>query len=125
MSIRDATPLVLILSADATAAALLGGLVELLGYPVQFASIEESVDASLRRARPRIYMVDCETTDGDSSAALAHARMRGISVVLVGPPALLERMRELARQHDAEIVFMPPEAGPLGEALSRAAQKTG
>src|SRR3954462_606312 len=95
----EATPLVLILSADATAAALLGGLVELLGYRVQFASVEERGDADLRRVRPRIYMVDCETMDGDLEAALGHARMRGIGVVLLGPPPLVERMRKLARRH--------------------------
>ena len=125
MSTRKSTTLVLILSADPVAAALLGGLVELLGYGVQFASIEEGVDAGLRRTHPRIYLVDCETTQGEATAALGHARMRGIAVVLVGPPALLAQMRELARLHDAEIVFTPPEAEPLGEALDRAARKAG
>jgi len=126
MSTRDATTtLVLILSADPIAAALLGGLVELLGYEVQFASTEEGGDADLRRARPRIYLIDCETAERAASAALGHARMRGIAVVLVGPPALQLQMRELAKRHDAEIVFTPPESGPLGAALDRAARKAG
>jgi hypothetical protein len=122
MSTRETTPLVLILSADVTAAALLGGLVETLGFQVQFASIADGGDAGLRRARPRIYMIDCDTVGGRVDAPLGHARMRDIGVVLIGPPRLFEQMREVARLYNAEIVFSPPEPGPLGEALSRAAR---
>jgi hypothetical protein len=42
----------------------------------------------------------------------------------VGPRSLLDGMREIARRHEAEVVFTPPEPGPLGEALARAVRRT-
>src|SRR4051812_8310140 len=116
-------PIVLIVSSDATGAALVGALVEMLGYTVKFARAAESGDDSLRRARPRIYMIDCATTDLCSDDAIGRAIMRGIAVVLLGPASLLRRMRELAARHDLEIVETPPTPGPLGESLSRAARR--
>ena len=109
---------VLIVSDDATAAALLGGLVEILGYRVWFARVAGAEDA-IRRAKPRVCLLDCESK-GCDEAMIARLLMRGVSVVLVGPRALLEEMRGLAERHGAERVFTPPEPGPLGEALDRA-----
>lgn len=124
MSIHaDADPktTVLIVSDDATAAALLGGLVETLGYRVTFARVTSSGDV-IRRVRPRVCMLDCES-DACNEAAIARVIMRGVSVVLIGPRSLLEGMRDLATRHGAEMVFTPPEPGPLGDALARAARR--
>jgi CheY-like chemotaxis protein len=112
---------VLIVSDDPTAAALLGGLVETLGYRVTFARVTTSGDV-IRRARPRVCMLDCEG-DGCNEAAIARVIMRGVAVVLVGPRPLLEGMREVAARHGAELVFTPPAPGPLGDALARAARR--
>jgi DNA-binding NtrC family response regulator len=117
----DAKTIVLIVSDDATAAALLGGLVETLGYRVNFAKVTTSGDV-IRRVRPRVCMLDCEG-DACNEAAIARVMMRGVSVVLVGPRSLLEGMREVATRHGAEMVFTPPEPGPLGEALARAVHR--
>lgn len=113
---------VLIVSDDATAAALLGGLVETFGYRVAFARIVSSEEA-IRRARPRVCMLDC---DGDAcnESAIARVIMRGVSVVLVGPRSLLEGMREIAERYGAEMVFTPPEPRPLRDALARAVRRT-
>lgn len=112
---------VLIVSADATAAALLGGLVETFGYRVAFARVASSSEA-IRRSRPRVCLLDCEGDACDESA-IARVIMRGVSVVLVGPRQLLDGMREIAARHGAEMVFTPPEPGPLREALTRAARR--
>lgn len=112
----------MIVSDDATAAALLGGLVETLGYRVAFTAVRESPER-LRRVRPRICMLDCES-DACSEEAVAHAMMRGVCVVLVGPRGLLNGMRELASRHGVEMVFTPPEPGPLGDVLDRAVRRT-
>ena len=112
---------VLIVSDDATAAALLGGLVETFGYRVAFATVTESGE-TLRRAKPRVCMLDCEG-DACDGATIARIIMRGVSVVLVGPKSLLTGMRSLASRHGAEIVFTPPEPGPLGDALDRAVRR--
>jgi hypothetical protein len=120
-SLADAKSTVLIVSSDATAAALLGGLVETLGYNVAFSSVIDS-NGMFRRARPRVCMLDCEG-DACDEASIARVIMRGVSVVLVGPRSLLTDMREIAERHGAEMVFTPPQPGPLGEALDRAARR--
>src|SRR5438128_5316256 len=51
---------VLILSSDAVAAALLGGLVETLGYLVRFYHPPEHPDDALKREHPSVAMVDCD-----------------------------------------------------------------
>ena len=50
---------VLILSSDAVAAALLGALVETLGYLVRFYRPPEPPEIALRRERPSIALIDC------------------------------------------------------------------
>lgn len=100
---------------------MLGGLVETFGYRVDFATVSESPDR-VRLKRPRVCLLDCET-DACSESAIARAIMRGVSVVLVGPRPLLMQMRELAVRHGAELLFMPPEPGPLGDVLDRAVRR--
>lgn len=117
----DTPAAVIIVSDDAIAAALLGGLVETLGYRVEFAAVRDSYD-SVRRVKPRICMLDCES-DACSEAAIARTMMRGVSVVLVGPRELLSGMRDLAARHGVELVFTPPEPGPLADVLDRAARR--
>lgn len=119
--LADLPATVLIVSDDATGAALLGGLVETLGYRVEFAAVTGSAEG-LRRMRPRICMLDC---DGDAcdEATVARTIMRGVSVVLVGPRELLQLMRDIAVRHAVDIVFIPAEPGPLGDVLDRAARR--
>lgn len=112
--------LVLILSFDAVAGALLGGLVETLGYVVAFARPPESPDDSLRRVKPRICLIDCSEPVACRGEFFGHARMRGISVVIYGTTAALDRVREVARAHDIEALLMPPDIDALEAALQRA-----
>ena len=114
---------ILIVSNDATAAALLGGLVETFGYRVRFTSVP-AVDEQVRRARPRVCLLDCESEACDE-ASVARIIMRGVSAVLVGPRSLLDGMREIAARYEAELVFTPPTPEPLGEAIRRAIQRAG
>jgi CheY-like chemotaxis protein len=120
-TLADTSTAVIIVSDDAIAAALLGGLVETLGYRVEFAAVRDSYD-SVRRIRPRICLLDCES-DACTEASIARTLMRGVSVVLVGPRELLAGMRELVARHGVEMVFTPPEPGPLGDVLDRAARR--
>ena len=121
----DESNVVLIASADPTAAALLGGLVETLGYAVRFAKWDESPEARIRRARPRIYMIDCATTVYCNDEIIGRAMMRGVAVVLFGPPSLSRSMRELATRHDLDLVIAPVDPGPLADVLDRAARRAG
>ena len=111
---------VLILSHDAIAAALLGGLVETLGFEVHFARPPESPDDSLRRVKPRICLVDCTEPGSCRNEFFGHATMRSVSVVIYGTPAALERVHAVALAHNIETLLMPPELNALEAALQRA-----
>ena len=111
---------VLILSHDPVAAALLGGLVETLGYEVHFGRPPESADESIRRLKPRICLVDCTDPDSCRSEFFGRATMRGICVIIFGTPAALNRVREVARANNLEVLLMPPDVEALEAALQRA-----
>lgn len=111
---------VLILSHDAVAAALLGGLVETLGYPVHFARPTESADDTIRRVHPRVCLVDSQDRTSWSSEFFGRATMRGISVVIFGSPEALQRVRAVATAHNIHTLLMPPTLDTLEEILQRA-----
>jgi DNA-binding NtrC family response regulator len=112
--------LVLILSHDPVAAALLGGLVETLGYDVQFARPPELPGDSMRRVKPRICLVDCTDPQSCRSEFFGRATMRGVCVIIFGTPDALERVREVAMANNLEMLLMPPDVEALEAALQRA-----
>lgn len=112
--------LVLILSYDPLAAALLGGLVETLGYRVQFRRPPESAEDSLRRLRARVCLVDCADPRSCREDFLARATMRGVCVVIFGTRDALDRVRDLAQTFRIETLLMPPEVDELEAVLQRA-----
>lgn len=111
---------VLILSHDAVAAALLGGLVETLGFDVRFARPPESPEESVRRVKPRICLVDSTDSEASRGEFLGRATMRGISVVIFGTPEALARVRAVAAAHSIDTLLMPPALDALEDALQRA-----
>lgn len=117
--------MILILSADAVAAALLGALVETLGYPVGFARPAEDADQSIRRAHPRVLLVDCTDSTSCNREVLGRATMRGVSVVVFGTTAALRRVRDLAHEHRLDTLLMPADAAVLRDTLDRAMKKAG
>jgi len=117
--------MILILSADAVAAALLGALVETLGYPVCFASPSESAEQSIRRTRPRVVLVDAADSSLSNREVLGRATMRGASVVMFGTAAALRRVRSLANGHRIETLAMPVDGPKLRDILERAMEKAG
>jgi CheY-like chemotaxis protein len=112
--------LVLILSHDPLAAALLGGLVETLGYDVQFRRPPESPEDSLRRVRSKICLVDCADPRVCREDFFGRAGMRGVCVVIFGTREALERVRDLAASHQIEMLLMPPDLDELEAVLQRA-----
>lgn len=111
---------VLILSHDSLAAALLGGLVETLGYDVQFRRPPESAEDSLRRVRARICLVDCADPRSCREEFFGRAMMRGICVVIFGTREALDRVRDIAEAHRIETLLMPPDMDELEAVLQRA-----
>jgi CheY-like chemotaxis protein len=112
--------LVLILSNDAVAAALLGGLVETLGYVVRFPLPTEAAEESLRRVRPRICLVDCDDPGSCHAEFFGRATMRGVCVVIFGTARALDQVRAIALEHDIETLTMPPEMEALELVLQEA-----
>lgn len=117
--------MILILSDDAVAAALLGALIETLGFSVRFARSPESDEQSIRRVRPKVCLLDCDDPSRCSDQLLGRAAMRGISVVIFGTSVALERVRELASEHSIETLLVPPDPDVLDETIRRAYKKAG
>jgi DNA-binding NtrC family response regulator len=114
---------VLILSADAVAAALLGALVETLGYLVQFYQPPGDPEDAMRRAKPSVAMVDCGDPSLLSTELLGRARMRGVSVVIFGSQNAMARVRDLAREFDLQELIMPVTHDALDDVIRQAIVK--
>ena len=117
--------MVLILSADAVAAALLGALIETLGYSVRFARPPETTDQTIRRVRPAVCLLDCDDPESCSDEFLGRATMRGISVVVFGKRDALDHVRALAQAHDIDVLVVPSDITAVGDTLRRAMKKAG
>jgi len=111
---------VLILSSDVVAAALLGALVETLGYLVQFHQPPGDADDAFRRSKPSVAMVDCGDPSLLSAELLGRARMRGVSVVIFGTRSAMTRVRDLAKQFELQELIMPVSLDALDETLQQA-----
>jgi DNA-binding NtrC family response regulator len=117
--------MILILSDDAVAAALLGALIETLGYSVKFARPPETAEQTIRRVKPKVCLLDCDDPSNCSDELLGRAAMRRISVVVFGTSQALERVRALAAQHQIETLLVPAEPEELDATIKRALLKAG
>ena len=117
--------MVLILSDDSVAAALLGALIETLGYSIRFAKPPEPADQSIRRVRPKVCLLDCGDPATCNDEILGRAAMRRISMIVFGTSHALTRLRTLATEHDIDMLIVPPDPEELDETLRRAIQKAG
>jgi DNA-binding NtrC family response regulator len=117
--------MILILSADAVGAALLGALIETLGYDVKFARPPEAVEESFRRVRPKVSLIDCADASVCNPEVLGRAAMRRISVVIFGSTEELRRVRALALAHDIDMLLVPPDNVVLADTIRRAVAKAG
>ena len=111
---------VLILAHDPMSAALLGALIETLGYSVHFGRPFENTNDAMRRARPTVCILDADYGAAASEETLGHAAMRGIAAILFGTQKALDRSRALAEKHGAVTLRMPASASDLDTALQRA-----
>lgn len=117
--------MILILSADAVAAALLGALIETLGYSIRFAQTAESASDSIRRVRPKVCLLDCADPSSCNDEVLGRATMRGISLVLFGTRDALEHVRTFVIEHDIDMLIVPPDPAILDETLRTAMLRAG
>ena len=116
---------VLVLSRDVVGAALIGALVETLGYSVRFGQAPERPVDSFRRSRARVALIDCEDPVAFSDDTLGRAAMLRICVVIFGTNAALARIRALALEHDFETLLLPPDIDVVEDLLERAVERSG
>lgn len=111
---------VLICADDQVGAALLGALVETLGFRVTFAALPADSEAAIRRDRPRIALVDGNDGAHCSDSFLGRARMRGVRVAIYGSRETLAHIRSLAESHGLATLLMPTDAEALAPLLEEA-----
>lgn len=114
----------LILSTDVVAAALVGALVETLGYLVRFYTPPETPDEALRRSRPAVALIDCKDPTLVNTELLGRARMRGISVLIFGTATAIRQVQELVEAQELATIIMPASLAELDESLRSAIAKT-
>jgi hypothetical protein len=98
---------VLILSTDALAGALLGAGVELAGYAPAFPRDNETARDALRRAKPGIVFVDCDHEEATSEAFIGPAMMTGASIAVYGSPRSTRDFRRIANAYRTECFALP------------------
>lgn len=111
---------VLVRSPDPLAAALLGALLETLGYRVCFPEPAEGAEQSIRRTRPDVCLADCRDAEACSAEAIRSAAMRGVDTVVFGTRASLARADDLLRAHRLGSITMPARAEVVEAALEQA-----
>lgn len=100
---------VLILSADALAAALLGAAVELAGHQPHFPESHEVAREALRRVRPRLVVVDCDHRDACAEAFVGPALMTGARLLLFDSKRHGDQGVSVARRLGLDVVHLPED----------------
>ena len=110
----------LILSPDPLAAALMAASLELSGFRVDFAQMDEAVGDALRRVKPRVVLLDCRDERARDDRLVGPAIMMGAWLFLFGTREGLRDLHVFASRHSAEMVVLPDDAARLPEMLARA-----
>ena len=110
----------LLLCADALPAALLGGLLETIGWQPVFAASDEPPRDALRRLRPTLVLADPGYDAAWTGAFLGPARMLSIPVVVLGAAQSPEAARQLAHEHRLSSLLLPTDAATLERCLDEA-----
>jgi hypothetical protein len=117
---RPTKPFVLILSADATIAALLGALVELEGYEPLFPDVSETADQALTRLRARVSVVDAHFATALSDVFYARARMLDARVILLSPTPLPDHVRDISDRFGFKVLTVPLDRAQVSKTLMEA-----
>jgi len=119
----SSAPSALIISTDALLAALLGAVVETLGYAAAFPGDGEPPRLALGRLRPALVLVDCADDESCANGILGPATMLGAGLVLFGDVASTDRRQELATHHAAALLTLPTTWQEIAETIERAVRR--
>ena len=108
---------VLVISTDPLAAALLGAAIELAGHIPSFLHGDETARDALRRTRPRLVVVDCDHEDACTDAFIGPALMTGSKVLLFKSRRTQRDAAELAERLGLPVVDMPSKHETLTQVL--------
>ena len=108
------------LYADAFAAALLGALLETLGWNLLFAAPDESPRDALRRLRPTVVLADCGYDPAWVDTFLGPARMLDVPVMVFGDGLSAESVRRLATRHQLASILLPTDPAILERCVDEA-----
>ena len=108
------------LCGDALPAALLGGLLETVGWHPVFAEPDEPPREAVRRLRPTLVLADCGYEPAWSGAFLGPARMLGVPVIVIGTARAEDAVRRLAAEHELRSLLVPTDAATLERCLAEA-----
>ena len=111
---------VLVLSADALAAVLLGALVEMEAHVPMFRRAGETPRDALRRTRPGIVLVDSRDIEACSTTFIGPAKMMGVPVVVFGARQRAAYVADCGRVHAVDTILLPPAPGELRRLLDAA-----
>ena len=100
---------VLILSADALAAALLGAAVELAGHQPHFPKTNEVAREALRRVRPRLVVVDCDHDGACEESFVGPVIMTGALLLLFDSQRHGDGGVNVARRLGLDVVHLPDD----------------
>lgn len=115
--------LLLVVTAEPLAAALLGAAVEAAGLSVAFPRRDEAPRDALRRTRPTTVLA-AVTADGlDLDPLLGPALMLDARVILIGGRRAERVMREAASQHGLAAFLLPDQLDALLDELRASVER--
>jgi len=120
--VTQPTSKVLVLSDQPLIAALVGMLVELVGFVPAFADVGERPEEALRRVGPLlVVLLDAELDAARSDLFFAHAAKRMVGLAVFGPTGSERQLAAIARRRGVPWVEVPASSTAFADLLERAA----
>ncbi|HVX39227.1 MAG TPA: hypothetical protein VHB25_06605 [Gemmatimonadaceae bacterium] len=108
---------VLIFSADALTAALIGAAVELSGFAPVFPAGDETPRDALLRVRPGIALVDCDHEQACTETFFGPALMARARVVIFSSSRSNRALEPIAEQFGVRLIRLPMAVDELARVL--------
>ena len=114
---------VLVVATDALAAALLGAAVELAGYAPVFPREGETPREALRRSKPSVVLVDCDSEEACGESFFGPAMMMGAGVAVFTSTRSRGALGPVAKKYGVRSFQLPIDFGDLSALLDACAGK--
>ena len=114
---------VLIVATDALAGALLGAAVEFAGYAPLFPREGETARDALRRTKPRVVLVDCDSEDACGESFFGPAMMTGASIAIFTSTRSRRTLEPIANEYNVRSFALPIDFVDLKALLDACARK--